>query len=523
MSAALIELLPDLVFLMRRDGSIVARMGGHAVPDLRRSGEDLGDNFASAWSPTTAALIKRLLRKSIASRAPVESRFQEQGRNYDLRITPQGPNRAIGVVRAGLADAVVESDESPDEPRWLGLDRRSFLRRLNESLSMATLREQPIAVAVLQIDGISQIARTMGARVSEEVMSAALARISAQLNAGASKWYPGQLSETVLAIVTDTIDRDVIDARLSEICSAVLEPIANGDNDFKLKPYVGVGLFGVDAAAAEALLEHARTAAAEARRALSQKIYFYSDAMQLRSLSRLDLGRELRDAIANRDIGFRYVGRHELSTGRKVASVGYLRWHHPMRGEIPPAEFLRIAVATGLALDLSRMALDVLAEDFAARAPLWQPHERISFGALRDHIFHDEFVADVERMLDRHALPPERLELRIAEKTFVARETASLRGLQKRGVQLIVDEVGRGMSSLASLTSAPIAGLQVDRAWVTASLSDPAASQVCRAVTSIANAFDLLPIAVGIDARSQLDALMAMGCRYGSGDFYPST
>jgi predicted signal transduction protein with EAL and GGDEF domain len=516
-------LLPDLVFLMRRDGSIVARMGGHAVPDLRRTGEDPGDNFASAWSPTTAALIKRLLRKSIANRAPVESRFQEQGRSYDVRITPQGPNRAIGVVRAALADALAETDESPDEPRWLGLDRRSFLRRLNESLSVATLREQPIAVAVLQIDGISQLARTMGARTSEEVMSAALAKVSALLSAGAPKWYSGQLSETVLAIVTDTTDRDVIDARLSEICSGLLEPIANGDIDFKLKPYAGVGLFGVDASAAEALLEHARTAAAEARRALSQKIHFYSDAMRLRSLSRLDLGRELRDAIANRDIRFRYVGRHELSTGRKVASVGYLRWQHPMRGEIPPAEFLRIAIATGLALDLSRMALEVLAEDFAAQAKLWQPDERISFGALRDHIFHNEFVADVERMLDTHALPPERLELRIAEKAFVARETSTLRVLQKRGVQLIVDEVGRGMSSLASLASAPIAGLQLDRAWVTASRSDPAASQVCRAVIGIAKAFDLLPIAVGVDDQSQRDALVTMGCRYGSGDLFPST
>jgi predicted signal transduction protein with EAL and GGDEF domain len=523
MSAALIELLPDLVFLMRGDGSIVARMGGHSVPDLRRTGEDPGDNFASSWSPTTAALIKRLLRKSIASRAPVEARFQEQGRSYDVRITPQGPNRAIGVVRAALADALADTDGSPDEPRWLGLDRRSFLRRLSESLSMAALREQPIAVAVLHMDGISHIARTMGARVSEEVMSAALAKISAQLGADDSKWYLGQLSENVLAVVTDTTDREAIGARLADICANLREPIPNGDIDFKLQPYAGVGLFGVDATAAEALLEHARTAAAEARRALSEKIYFYSDAMQVRSLSRLDLGRELRDAIANRDIRFRYVGRHDLSTGRKVASVGYLRWQHPMRGEIRPAEFLRIAITTGLALELSRMALEVLAEDFAAQANRWQPDERISFGALRDHIFHNGFVADIERLLDSHALPPERLELRIAEKAFVARETAALRALQKRGVQLIVDEVGRGMSSLASLTSAPIAGLQLDRAWVTALRTDPAASKVCRAVTSIANSFDLLPIAAGIDDQSQRDALLAMGCRYGSGDFFPST
>ncbi len=89
MSAVLIDLLPDLVFLMRRDGSVVAHVGGQAVPDFRHDGLDAGDKVEQIWSPTTAALIKRLLRRSITRRAPVETRFQEQGRSYELRISPQ--------------------------------------------------------------------------------------------------------------------------------------------------------------------------------------------------------------------------------------------------------------------------------------------------------------------------------------------------------------------------------------------------------------------------------------------------
>src|SRR5688572_31351536 len=134
MSAALIDLLPDLVFLMRRDGTIVAHIGGKAVPDLCGQGDEPHSKLEHAWSPATATLIKRLLRRSIAGRTPVEARFHEHGRNYDIRVTPQGPNRAIGVVRASLADVPVDTEESPSEPRWLGLDRRGFLRRLNDSL-----------------------------------------------------------------------------------------------------------------------------------------------------------------------------------------------------------------------------------------------------------------------------------------------------------------------------------------------------------------------------------------------------
>ena len=111
--------------------------------------------------------------------------------------------------------------------------------------------------------------------------------------------------------------------------------------------------------------------------------------------------------------------------------------------------------------------------------------------------------------LARNVLPPERFELRIAEKAFVARDLHGLRSLQKRGVHLVVDETGRGMASLASLATAPIWGLQLDRAWVTAlreketDARAATALKVCRATMSLANALEIAPIAAGIDHQSQ--------------------
>lgn len=532
MSAALIDLLPDLVFLMRRDGTIVAHIGGKAVPGLCGHGDEPGSRLEHAWSPTTTALIKRLLRRSIAGRTPVEARFHEHGRNYDIRVTPQGPNRAIGVVRAALVDAPVDNPmddrEPPNEPHWLSLDRRGFLRRINDSLAMAVLRERPLSVAAFHVEGISHISRTMGARVAEEVMGRAVAKASSQLEATGDA-YLGQLRENMLAAVINSVDRDIIEARVTTIRNQLKAPVRVGEVEFKLTAYAGVARSGTHASTAEALLEHARTAMAEARRSVAEQVSYYSDAMQLRSLSRLDLGRELRDAIANRAINFRYVGRHDLVTGRQVASVAYLRWPHPLRGDIPPAEFLRIAVATGLAVDLSRMALELIVDDASTQFPAhWPPDMRVSFGPLRDHLFHESFVADVERVLARNVLPPERLELRVAEKAFAARELHDLRSLQKRGVQFVVDEAGRGMAWMAALAASPIWGLQLDRAWVTALRENDdyprnaAAHKVCRATMSIANALNIAPVAAGIDDQAQRDALLEMGCRYGSGDFFSS-
>ncbi|MGH8270617.1 MAG: EAL domain-containing protein, partial [Steroidobacteraceae bacterium] len=249
-------------------------------------------------------------------------------------------------------------------------------------------------------------------------------------------------------------------------------------------------------------------------------IRFFTDTMKIRALARIDLTRELRNAVANSDIRLRYTGRFDLQRGRLTACVGYLRWPHPLRGEIRPAEFLRLAEATGLSASLSRAALVNLRQDFARLAARGDPEVRISFGALRHHVLHDEFVADVARLIEGGGMPAERLELRIAEKVFITREPAHFEPLRRLGLRLIVDEVGRGMGSLDALARAPLWGLQLDRAWVAALRSDPLARKVCRAGIEMASALGLVPIATGVDDAATRDALLELGCAYGSGDLY---
>ena len=105
---------------------------------------------------------------------------------------------------------------------------------------------------------------------------------------------------------------------------------------------------------------------------------------------------------------------------------------------------------------------------------------------------------------------------------FVARDCTDFRSLHRLGVQFVVDEVGRGAGSLAALARAPIWGLQLDRAWVSALRSDAVAHNVCRAGIAMAAALGLTPIATGVDDEQQRAALLDLGCRYGIGDLYGS-
>jgi EAL domain-containing protein (putative c-di-GMP-specific phosphodiesterase class I) len=519
-SPELFDALPDLLLLLRRDGTPIAHAGGRGVTELGMPALETGV-FEPSWSESTATLLRQLARKAIASRAPVESQFRERERQYEIRVSPQGPDRAICVIRPSLRDASGDGAlEQTGENRRLQLDRRGFLRRFKESTSVATLCERPVAVAVLYIEEIADIAQIIATKVSEQVMSTALARLAAREMEASPHWYIGQLGENLLALVVESADRDVIEGAVADVCARLREPIAVGDAEFRLTPYAGVSILGVDASSPRVLLDHARSAASEARRAISLDVFFFSDTMQLKSLARLDIAHELREAIASGAIRLRYTGRHDLRTGRLVAWVGYMRWEHPLRGDIRPAEFLRVAQTTGLATGLSRSVLAQLPADFAALSAQAEADVRISLGALRDHVLHEDFVADVHGLLAQSGLPPDRLELRIAEKVLVARDLSDLRSLERRGVQFVVDEVGRDASSLASLARAPVWGLQLDRAWVQALASDAVARTVCRAGIAMAAALSLTPIATGVDDEAQRSVLLELGCAYGMGDLY---
>ena len=520
----LIEALPDLVLLVKRDGTAVAHAGGRGVAELGGCDATDRERFVPAWSESTAALVRQLTRNAIADRTAVEARFQERETRYDIRVTPQGPDRAMCVIRPVLGSEAGDAGvASTGEHQQLRLDRRGFLRRFKESISVAALRERPLAVAVVYVDEIADIAEIIATRVSEQIMTTALSRLPLGSGPGNSpEWYVGQLGENLLALVVHSANREAIEGCVASVGASLREPIVVGDAEFHLTPYAGVGILGVDASNPRVLLDHARAAAAEARRAASKNVFFFSDTLQLKSLARIDIARELRDAIASRAIRLRYTGRHDLRNGSKVAWVGYVRWLHPLRGEIRPAEFLRVAQTTGLATSLSRSVLEHLPEDFAALSAQSDADVRISLGALRDHVLHEDFVADLHRFLSDAAVPPERFELRIAEKVFVARDCADFRSLHRLGVQFVVDEVGRGAGSLASLARAPIWGLQLDRAWVSALRGDVIARNVCRAGIAMAAALGLTPIATGVDDEAQRAALLELGCRYGIGDLYGS-
>jgi predicted signal transduction protein with EAL and GGDEF domain len=464
----------------------------------------------------------RAIRHAIAQRKAIDTTFKSGDACFELRALAQAPDRALCVIRTA-APSALDQPGAADELTRPQFDRRGFLRRFHDTLSQAAIQETPAALALLHLEGVADIAKVVDSKIADQVLSAAILRLPQEVapdERPGPRWYIGQLGSELLAMVVESSERDAIEACVARVCSSLREPVSVGDAAFNLTPYAGVSILGQDGTTPKSLLDKARSAASEARRAGSIKISFFTDTLKLRSLARLDVARELREAIAERQIRLRYIGRYELESGRLVAQVGYLRWTHPLRGEVPAAEFLGIVETTGLATLLSRAMLAGLREDFLDMGTALPSGARISFGALRHHLLQEDFVDDIGRLLAEGAVPASQLELRVSERTFAAMDGSAYHTLHRLGVQIVIDEVGRGFTWLDRLARAPIWGLQLDRAWVTALRTDPLALKVCRAGIAAAAALGLMPIATGVDDAAQRGALLELGCRYGAGDLY---
>lgn len=521
-SDSLIRALPDLVICVRRDGVVLALNAGEAVAELRPAAQSVGKNISEIWPEAVSGLVKQLARKAIAGRSTAEARFELRGSHYEARASAQGPDRAICVIRP-MGDPLADNVEATGERLAPQVDRRGFLRRFKESASMASLRESPLAVAIIHLDGITEIAQAIAPQVAEQIVTAAILRLvgpARRPDGATSGWYLGQLSDMLLAVVIESADPELIEARVEQICASLREPVAVAGDLYHLTASAGIALLGQDTSSARGLLDRARAAVNEARRDGGGRIRFFTDTLGLKSLARLDISRELHGAILSQEIQLRYSGRHDLANGALVARVGYLRWQHPLRGPIRPMDFLRVAETTGLGTTLSRAAMQWLQDDYTSLQGKWGLDTRISFGALRHHLAHEEFITDFERLLAQGVIPPERLELRIPASHLQARPAGDFRRLTAAGVRLVIDEVGRGALSIDWLARAPVYGLQLDRALVLEARHNPLALKICKAHVAVASSLGLVAICAGIDDEEQRAMMAMVGCREGAGDLY---
>jgi predicted signal transduction protein with EAL and GGDEF domain len=512
---SLVEAVPDFIAFVRRDGVVLRHLGGRRVlPEGARSAT--GRGLGAIWPEPVGGQLRVALRRALADRGSAEVTFLLQGHRYDARFTARGPDRALCVIRDA---GEVRTEAAADGVRSTDKSRREFHSTLQAAVADATLQERPLAVALVHLDGLDEVGRVIDPSVGRQLSSALLARAAH----AASDWTVGLYGETGLAFIAPGVaDEAALTDRCAAMLRALAEPVDVGDARFAVAPSMGVSRLGHDGHGARELVEYAREALLDARRAEDPRLRFYSSGVDIGAVASLDFERELREAIAADRLSLRYALRAELDTGRPVAACAYLRWPQALRRELRAADFLPIAESTGLARELSRWALGRLRRDLPALAATMPAGLRWSFGALRQHVAHEALHDDIEDWLGTGSLRAEQIELRIAERTISALPSPgkALRRFAERGIALVVDEFGRGYSSLPRLARLPLAGLQVDRALVTGARDDEVALRATRAALMLAAALDMMPIAAGVDDEGDRQRIRELGGVQGLGDLF---
>lgn len=237
------------------------------------------------------------------------------------------------------------------------------------------------------------------------------------------------------------------------------------------------------------------------------------DADRVRSLSV-----DLRYALANNALTLAYQPLIDIASGRIVAMEALARWNHPELGPITPTEFVAVAERTGLATALGSWALRTACTEAVRWRAQWDIEIRVNVSALQ--LRSPAFPADVAAVLKETGLPAEALGLEITETVWVsdtARVADALNALHAMGVSLLLDDLGKGHSSISYLDRYPMFEcFKIDKSFI-AALPQPRAQAVVTAIVSLAKAFDVTVVGEGVETQEQFDSLVATGCDLAQG------
>ncbi len=394
-----------------------------------------------------------------------------------------------------------------------GLPNRSlFQDRLAQALHRAERDSRQAALLFIDLDNFKHVNDTLGHAAGDALLQQVAARLKGALRASDSVSRLGGDEFTVIleAIWRDEDVEQVADKLLQE--SAL--PYRLQGHEVFVTASIGIAVYPRDGDNAEALLMSADAAMYRAKDRGRHGYEFFAQAISARSQERLNLGNELRGALARGEFSLHYQPKAALQGGRVLGFEALLRWHNARLGTVSPAVFIPVLEDTGL---IAEVGAWVLAEAcrWAAQAPPAGARPTTVSVNLSARQFRDPALDSVvQRALHGAGLAPGRLELELTESILVDLEGSlqTMKRLKALGIQLAIDDFGTGYSSLSYLKRFPVDRLKIDASFVRDIASDPDDAAIVAAIVGMGHHLQLRVIAEGVETAAQLEFLKRQGC-----------
>lgn len=389
---------------------------------------------------------------------------------------------------------------------------RLFQDRLTQFL-LAEQAGNGVAVILLNLNRFSQLNDALGRRAGDNALKQVAQRLQASIKEPASV---ARIGGDVFAVAISGLQREVDAAAVltQQIFTALEQPFVLDGQEVRISVRAGLSLSSGNGPDAETMFKHAEAALRNAK-AGSKPYLYYAPEMNAALAARLKLETELRQALAAGQFDMYYQPRVDLFSGRIVGAEALLRWRHPQRGMVPPAEFIPLAEETGLIVPIGEWIIDAVCARQAAWAALQLDLVPIAINLSAVQFKHGKVLQTIKQAIQTHGLERGMIEFELTESVVMDQpdEAArSLQALKSLGMLLSLDDFGTGYSSLAYLKRFPFDFVKIDRAFITDVTRDPGDAAIATAVVAMAHSLNLRVVAEGVETEGQLQFLRKLRC-----------
>jgi diguanylate cyclase (GGDEF)-like protein/PAS domain S-box-containing protein len=396
-----------------------------------------------------------------------------------------------------------------------GLPNRNLLRQeMDEMLQHTRRSSDKMAVLMLGLDNFKAVNDTLGHGVGDKLLRSVAKRLRSTLREGDTL---ARLNSDEFAIIQSGLSRPEDAVLLARrVLEAVGEAYLLDGHSVVIGASIGIAMAPGDGDESEKLLKHADMALSRAKNDSRGTFSFFESGMDARAQSRRKIELDLRDAIQGDVLRPYYQPLIDLSSGRITGFEALVRWPHPERGMVSPAEFIPVAEETGLINALGGLMLNRACMD----AALWPDDVRVAVNLSPLQFRAGNLLSVVMEALKQSSLPAKRLELEITETLLLEKSSqvlATLHALRALGVRISMDDFGTGYSSLSYLRSFPFDKIKIDQSFVRGLGTNNDAQAIVRAIISLGVGLGVTITAEGVETEAELACLRAEGCHEGQG------
>ena len=390
-------------------------------------------------------------------------------------------------------------------------NRAAFLQALSQMIEACANTSEEFAVLSVDLDGLKEINDVFGHATGDKVLIEVARRIQTVARGG----VVARLSGDEFGLIIDGRQPEAGKALAQQLAVIMATEFQIDGKSVRTGVTTGISVFPANGADAASLLANAGAALFRAKAKARGAIGLYEPEMDQQIRDRRVLHQELSVAIRNGELSLYYQPQaksgHTVATSEIIGFEALARWLHPVRGFVPPSDFIPLAEESGLIVEMGEWILRQACQEAAS----WPNPLQIAVNLSPAQFMHGDLVGLVHSILLETGLAPGRLELEITEGVLIEdfdRGLALLRRLKALGVRVSMDDFGSGYSSLSYLQAFPFDKIKIDRDFVLNLGRNPQSAAIVRAVIGLGHGLDMSIVAEGVETEQQLVFLADQGC-----------